>query len=254
MERDITTVKKPIIHAYFLCYNEATILPHLLRHYLSFCDKVCILDNFSTDNSVQIVNSFKNTEVLSYNSGNELRDDIYIQVKNTVWKRSIGVADYVIVGDTDEFLYHKDIESYIQKAFQDGITIFKPRGYHMVGDEDLDLGKNDNIFEKVTKGVKTDVLNKMMMFDCNKIKEINYSFGCHMANPVGEIKLLDDGELKMCHYKFLGMNDHLYKNNIRRQRLSEFNKQYGLGTYYLFTDDQAREDYRGYLNKRENVI
>lgn len=75
-----------------------------------------------------------------------------------------------------------------------------------------------------------------------------------MANPVGEVKLLDDGELKMCHYKFLGMNDHLYKNNIRRQRLSEFNKQYGLGTYYLFTDDQAREDYRGYLNKRENVI
>lgn len=254
MERDTTTIKKPIVHAYFLCYNEATILPHLLKHYLSFCDKVCILDNFSTDNSVQIVNSFKNTEVLSYNSGNELRDDVYIQVKNTVWKRSIGIADYVIVGDADEFLYHKDIESYIQKAFQDGITIFKPRGYHMVGDEDLDLGKNDNIFEKVTKGVKTDVLNKMMMFDCNKIKEINYSFGCHMANPVGEVKLLDDGELKMCHYKFLGMNDHLYKNNIRRQRLSEFNKQYGLGTYYLFTDDQAREDYRGYLNKRENVI
>ena len=67
MERDITTVKKPVIHAYFLCYNEATILPHLIKHYLSFCDKVCILDNFSTDNSVQIVNSFKNTEVLSYN-------------------------------------------------------------------------------------------------------------------------------------------------------------------------------------------
>jgi glycosyltransferase involved in cell wall biosynthesis len=254
MERDITTVKKPVIHAYFLCYNEATILPHLIKHYLSFCDKVCILDNFSTDNSVQIVNSFKNTEVLSYNSGNELRDDIYIQVKNTVWKRSVGVADYVIVGDADEFLYHKDIQSYIQKAYQEGVTIFKPKGYHMVGDEDLDLGKNDNIFEKVTKGVKTDVLNKMMMFDCNKIKDINYSFGCHMANPVGEVKLLDDGELKMCHYKFLGMNDHLYKNNIRRQRLSEFNKQYGLGTYYLFTDDQAREDYRGYLNKRENVI
>ena len=254
MERDITTVKKPVIHAYFLCYNEATILPHLIKHYLSFCDKVCILDNFSTDNSVQIVNSFKNTEVLSYNSGNELRDDIYIQVKNTVWKRSVGVADYVIVGDADEFLYHKDIQSYIQKAYQEGVTIFKPKGYHMVGDEDLDLGKNDNIFEKVTKGVKTDVLNKMMMFDCNKIKDINYSFGCHMANPVGEVKLLGDGELKMCHYKFLGMNDHLYKNNIRRQRLSEFNKQYGLGTYYLFTDDQAREDYRGYLNKRENVI
>jgi glycosyltransferase involved in cell wall biosynthesis len=254
MEKSFKNMKKPIIHAYFICYNEATILPHLLRHYLNFCDKVCIIDNFSTDNSVNIVNSFKNTEVLSYNSNNELRDDIYIQVKNSVWKRSVGVADYVIVGDTDEFLYHEDIQSYIQKAYDNGITIFKPKGYHMVGDEDLDLRPNDNIFEKVTQGVQTDVLNKMMMFDCNKIKDINYSFGCHMANPVGEVKLLDDGELKMCHYKFLGINDHLYKNNIRRQRLSEFNKQYGLGTYYLFTDEQAKEDYMGYLNKREKVF
>jgi hypothetical protein len=224
MEKSFKNMKKPIIHAYFICYNEATILPHLLRHYLNFCDKVCIIDNFSTDNSVNIVNSFKNTEVLSYNSNNELRDDIYIQVKNSVWKRSVGVADYVIVGDTDEFLYHEDIQSYIQKAYDNGITIFKPKGYHMVGDEDLDLRPNDNIFEKVTQGVQT------------------------------EVKLLDDGELKMCHYKFLGINDHLYKNNIRRQRLSEFNKQYGLGTYYLFTDDQAKEDYMGYLNKREKVF
>ena len=81
MERSIKSMKKPIIHAYFLCYNEANILPHLLKHYLSFCEKVVILDNHSTDNSVEIVKSFENTEVIPYNSNGELRDDIYIQLK-----------------------------------------------------------------------------------------------------------------------------------------------------------------------------
>ena len=254
METSTTPLKSPIIHAYFLCYNEATLLPHLLRHYLSFCDKVCIIDNFSTDNSIKIINSFKNTEVLSYNSNNQVRDDIYLQIKNTVWKKSIGIADYVIVGDADEFLHHEDIKSFIDKSFNDGITIFKPKGYHMVGDEDLDLQENDNIFNEVTNGVQVDVLNKLMMFNCNKIKDINYSFGCHMANPVGEVKLLEDSNLKMCHFKFLGVNNHLYRNNIRRQRLSEFNKQYGLGTYYLYSDQEVREDYKKHFDKRTKVL
>jgi glycosyltransferase involved in cell wall biosynthesis len=247
-------MKKPIVHAYFLCYNEANILPHLLRHYLSFCEKVTIIDNNSTDNSVEIVNSFPNTQILEYNSNKELRDDIYIQIKNNVWKNSKNIADYVIVGDADEFLYHEDIISFLTKAYNDNVTIFKPEGYHMVGDEDLILNFDDNIFDKVKEGVKTNVLDKMMIFNCNQINEINYSFGCHAANPVGNIKLISDNSLKMLHYKFMGLKDHMYKQKIRGERLSDFNKKLGLGTYYLFTEEQQINDYRSYLEKRKKVI
>jgi hypothetical protein len=246
--------KKPIVHAYFVCYNEETILPHLLKYYLTFCEKITILDNGSTDKSIEIIKSYKNVDVLNFNSNNEFNDYVHIILKNQIWKTSINVADFVIVGDIDEFLYHPNMTQFLIDSKNNGYTIFKPFGYHMVGENGLELTPDDNIFEKVTDGVRTEVLDKMMMFDCNKIKEINYNFGCHFANPSGEIKLFNNPDLKMLHFKFLGLKNHLYRNNIRRERLSEFNKKNGFGTYYLYTDDEVIEDYKSYYTKKTKVI
>jgi glycosyltransferase involved in cell wall biosynthesis len=86
-------MEKPIVHAFFLCYNEANILPHLLKHYLSFCEFVTILDNNSTDNSVEIVKSFPNTDIIPWDSNEELNDGLYLKLKNHVWKSSAGISD-----------------------------------------------------------------------------------------------------------------------------------------------------------------
>jgi glycosyltransferase involved in cell wall biosynthesis len=247
-------MKKPIVHAFFLCYNEANILPHLLKHYLSFCEFVTILDNNSTDNSVEIVKSFQNTDIIPFDSKNEFHDGLHIKLKNHVWKSSIGIADYVILGDTDEFLYHEDMVNFLINSKENGVTLFKPEGYHMVADIDFNLTPTDNLLDSVKHGVRTSVLDKMMMFDCNKIENINYNFGCHNANPTGQIKLSTDTSLKMLHYKFLGLEDHKYKQKIRAERLSDFNKQHGFGLYYLYNEEEQINDYMGYLNKREIVL
>mgnify|MGYP003885661107 CR=1 FL=1 len=42
------------IHLYSICYNEQVMLPHFIDHYSSFCDKLFIYDNFSTDLSSDI--------------------------------------------------------------------------------------------------------------------------------------------------------------------------------------------------------
>lgn len=245
---------KPIVHAFFLCYNEANLLPHLLKYYLSFCEKVTILDNNSTDNSVEIINSFTNTEIIPWDSKGELNDALYIKLKNHVWKSSVGYADYVIVGDADEFLYHENIIDFLIESKNKGITLFRPEGYHMVADENFKLNKNDDLIDLVKTGIRLPVLDKLMMFDCNKINNINYNFGCHNANPQGEIKLHQYDGLKMLHYKFLGVNDYVYRNSLRRERLSGFNKEHGLGTYYLYSDEENVEDYINHLNKRTNIL
>ena len=247
-------MKKPIVHAFFICFNEENILPQLLTHYLSFCEKVTILDNRSTDRSVEIVNSFPNTEVIPYDSNNELNDSIYIKLKNHVWKSSIGYADYVIVGDCDEFLYHENMVEFLIQSKQNGITLFKPEGFHMVADEYFIISPYENLLETVKNGVRAPVLDKMMVFDCNEISNINYNIGCHSANPIGNIKLHQYDGLKMLHYKFLGLEDHKYKQKIRAERLSEFNKQNGFGLYYLASEKEQEEDYRSYLNKSIKII
>ena len=92
------------------------------------------------------------------------------------------------------------------------------------------------------------------MFDCHSIKEINYGYGAHGANPQGEIKISNNTSLKMLHYKFLGLEDYIYKNKIRAERLSGFNKKNGMGLYYLFTEDEIIVDYKLYVSKRVKLL
>jgi len=245
---------KPIVHAFFVCYNEEGILPHLLRYYSTFCEKIIIMDNNSTDSSVEIVNSFPNTEVIPFESNEEFHDGIHIQLKNEVWKSSIGVADFVILGDTDEFLYHEDMEKFLIDSKARGMTVFRPEGYHMIADEELVLLADDNVLDRIKNGVRTPVLDKPMMFDCNKIKEINYNFGCHSATPTGDVRWSTTNDLKMLHFKFVGIEDYLYKNKIRAERLSKFNRDNGFGTYYLVSEEEFRLDYKSYLDKRTKVL
>jgi hypothetical protein len=246
--------KKPIVHAFFLCYNEANLLPHLLKHYLSFCERVTILDNNSTDNSVDIINSFSNTDIIPWDSKEELNDALYIKLKNHVWKSSIGYADYVIVGDADEFLYHENMIDFLIECKEKGVTLFRPEGFHMVADGDFNLKPTDDLISLVKNGIRLPVLDKLMMFDCNKIANINYNFGCHNANPQGEIILHQYNGLKMLHYKFLGIENYVYRNSLRRERLSQFNKDNGLGVYYMYSDDENVKDYNEHLNKRTKIL
>jgi hypothetical protein len=247
-------MKKPIIHAYFICHNEEYIMPHLLRYYSDFCEKIYIIDNMSDDNTRDIVNSFDNTEIIDYNSKGKFDDNKHMNLKNNVWKISEGIADYVILGDSDEFLYNENMEEFLTRVFEQGYTFFKPHGSHMIADENLILKSDDDLLSIVKYGVPTNVLNKPMMFNCNKIKEINYSLGAHMANPIGEVKMYHEEDLKMLHYKYIGLENHLRRCKSRGSRLSDFNLRTGVGRFYLFTDNENIKDYRNYLNKRIKII
>ena len=92
------------------------------------------------------------------------------------------------------------------------------------------------------------------MFNCNKIKEINYSLGAHLANPIGDVKTYNGEDLKMLHYKYIGLENHLKRCKSRGSRLSDFNLKYGVGKFYLFDDETNILDYRNLLNKREKII
>ena len=47
------------ITLYTICYNEQEMLPYFLNHYSKMVDKIVVYDNQSTDNSRQILESFK---------------------------------------------------------------------------------------------------------------------------------------------------------------------------------------------------
>ena len=86
-----------VVHYYILCWNEERILPQVLDHYSKFCQKMVVMDNESDDRSVEIIQSYPNAEVRTYQSNSQIRNDIYLEIKNNIWKESRGKADWVIV-------------------------------------------------------------------------------------------------------------------------------------------------------------
>ena len=42
------------IACYTITYNEELMLPHFIKHYKQFCDKIVVYDNMSTDRTKEI--------------------------------------------------------------------------------------------------------------------------------------------------------------------------------------------------------
>ncbi len=125
-------MKIPIIHLYSICYNEKVLMPHFLDYYSGFCDKIYIYDNQSDDDTVKICEKYNNVSVLTFDTAGKIRDDIYLTIKNNIWKKSRGIADYVIVCDIDEFLFHHDLMNFLNNIKSNNVTIVKPIGFNMV--------------------------------------------------------------------------------------------------------------------------
>lgn len=198
------------IDVFAICYNESFMLPHFIKHYKSLGANITIYDNFSTDNSQQIILDSGCT-LKTYDSGGQIRDDLYLGIKNEVWKHS--KADWVIVCDLDEFIFLPfDITPY---------NIIRTQGYDMIGSPPS------------RTGVKNDMYSKAVMFRPSAFAQIGYAPGCHKFNPsMREPMRLSTQIAPLLHYKYIS-EEYVYNRHLMYQsRLSEFNKQYGFGVGY----------------------
>lgn len=205
------------VDVFAICYNEEFLLPRFIEHYQKvFGAAITIFDNYSTDRSREIAAEL-GCNVRLYDSGNQVRDDIYLKIKNNCWKYS--KADWVIVCDIDEFLeVDFDITPY---------TLIGTLGYDIVS---ADLHSRF--------GVYNWMMNKYVMFRPNKMRNINYQPGCHKCSPDGEV-VPSKEFAKLLHRKYISP-EYVYNKHLAcQERLSDINKKYGWGTQYM---DVSMED------------
>ena len=72
-----------------------------------------VWDNFSDDGSRQLIEACPNAVLMSYDSGGEYSERILQRLKNNCWKWS--TADWVIVCDVDELVYHPHLLQYLEE-------------------------------------------------------------------------------------------------------------------------------------------
>ena len=223
----------PAIDAYIICWNEEKIIRHTLNHYAGFCRQITLLNNFSTDSTVALAHKYyPSVKVIDYDTNNETRDDILQEIKNNCWKQS--TADYVIVCDTDEFLYAGDMRRQLEMLYEHNVALPLVMGYNM-GSETFPDNFDIPIYEQVKYGVRERLFDKQIIFSPRYVAEINYALGCHECRPIlKEEKMRDLAiEFKLLHFKYLG-KEYLYeKHEAYANRLSLFNIRTSVGSHYL---------------------
>ena len=240
--------KNTIIHAHIIAWNEENILPYTLDYYSKFCEKIFIYDNYSTDNSDEIYKKYNKVTVIKWSNDDKYNDVHLIKIKNECYKNESRTADWVIVCDCDEFLYHSNLIEKLNEYKLKGITIPLISGHDMVSSE-FPIYDGELLTNKVKVGSDMYMpMCKNIIFD-PKIN-IYFTLGAHSSTSDNTI-YSENRELKLLHYKFLGVNyvEKLYKNRV--DRLSDFNKQHGLSVHW---NNVPYEYMKTILEKNNNVI
>lgn len=221
------------IELYMIAYNEEEILPFVLDYYSGFCSKITVFDNWSTDRTREIAEKYG--EVKVFGRAGVLDDQAYLDVKNHCWKGS--KADFVIVCDTDEVLYHPDLVANLQA--HPNATIFNTQGFeifsHSIPRETL---------LELTTGVIDNNYSKNIIFS-PKLKEIDFVFGCHVSRPKG---LVNYGAFKpvVLHYRSIGGPDRMvkrYAERSARKKLSAINMRWNLGHHYDTAPNEIKKQW-----------
>jgi hypothetical protein len=138
-----------ILHVYLICSDDGTLLTHLL-HYYCTADKIIIC----ATKVMEIC--YPNVTVRTFEKS--------AQVRNTIWKESIGQADYVIVHDTNELVVSlNDIKTHLEALKERRITHVQCVCYDIPYTQYICLESADYL----KTGTLNQSYNEIILFDPN---------------------------------------------------------------------------------------
>jgi glycosyltransferase involved in cell wall biosynthesis len=215
-----------MIEAYLVAFNEEETIHLSIKHYQKFCSRVTILNNHSTDRTVEIAKSM-GCRIKNFGTAGILNDRDYINIKNECWKES--KYDWVIVCDADEIL---DLPDWFEAGPRHP-TIVKTQGWNVFSHE---MPKSDWL--EITNGHPEENYSKTVMFNPKQITDINFRIGCHVSSPRGNVIWAEE-TLTLFHYRNVGGPQRLVdRHNLYRPRMSDENLQKNWGHHYLKSDEE----------------
>jgi len=223
------------VETYLITWNREDTIHLTVQHYLQY-GKVTVYDNYSTDNTRRICTAL-GANVKMFGLPDVLSDQEYLTIKNHCWKGS--QADLVIVCDDDEILIPE---------FEQGATIYKTQGFSMFSND-----VPHETFLEINTGYKDNKYSKLVMFDPKEITEIGYVYGCHEANPKGNIRW-SVGTSNLYHYNGIGGAQRMIDRHVlyeQRRLKSPVNVRWGLGKEYGYSSESKRIWFKEQLEKSE---
>jgi hypothetical protein len=233
------------INVFLLCFNEASLLPHTIKHYKKYLPScnITIYDNESTDDSVKIATELGCT-IVSWNSNNILDEGMQTSLRNNIWKDCNN--GWIIMADMDEFVCVTEDD--LINEMNSGVTILNIEGCEMIGEsETLDLTDID--LQKIKKYVYNFMESKKLCFLREAIIDMNYGPGSHECFPTGKIVYSSNVYINK-HMSILGL-PFLKNKMIERYKRCEKNRKLGLSTHYTTNIEEIEQMYICNINNSQ---
>ena len=220
------------IDLYTITWNEQRLLPFFLEYYVPWIDRLIVFDDKSDDGTAEVLARHPKVDLRTFPPKGESFVLAALGVWENVWKESRGRADWVVVTNIDEFIFHPaGMRGYLERCATEGITMVHPRGYEMVGDVFPDPGKS--LVKGVRRGVPMFGQDKRQVFNPNAITDINYTTGRHQCRPTGTVVEPSSVEAALLHYKYVCPHAYLMRRQrALARRMLDGDMRSGFGTQY----------------------
>jgi hypothetical protein len=216
---------------YVVLHNERPMLLYFLKHYAPLCDRIIIYDDHSSDAGPQIALGYMNVEIRAY-PGDGLDDMEFVHFAARTYPEARGRADWCIWADADEFIYHPDLRGYLARCKQQGINLPNVRGYAMFSDAFPTTP--GQIYDEIRAGVRYVPEDKPVVFQPELT--IRWAAGKHTADAEGAVRG-GEAEIKLLHYRNLGEQWFIERNNRNYARMTVRNVMARMG-WQTFPDNQ----------------
>jgi len=206
------------------------MLGFMFRNYDDLVQRYVVYDDGSTDGSLDILAAHPKVEIRDQAAYRNPSSRILaaLSLLETCWHESRGRADWVIVCDIDEHLYHPRIDLYLSACKRAGITIIPALGYQMIADEFPPQGIR--LSNSLTMGAPFEDMNKLIIFSPDDVDATLCQPGRHKAAPVGRIVAPLRDELLLLHYKYMGFKQTMQRHQQYRTRqlLTDISNDWGV--------------------------
>lgn len=234
-------------------YNEEFLAPFFLNHY-SWVDKIHILlDTDTNDNTEQIIRKYNNVEIEHFTFPDMLDDFLKVKAFNDKYKELD--ADYVILVDSDEFIFsniiNKPVRDHINETGKDVYFVNLWQVYKH--ETDLPLDPNVPVAVQRRHGIP-DLQHREYFYYIKPAvvrtgKDLRWEVGNHELTYEGtrvhwwksDIQTMKDLNistekhemLQGAHWRIVDLYQALKRKiDHRKQRLSKVNLANGLGGHY----------------------
>jgi hypothetical protein len=207
------------------------MLPFFFRHYDNLVDHYFVFDNGSTDGSLALLENHGRVEISHFDVLGDSFVDEERRLGDTMWRNSD--ADWVIITDIDEHIYHPNLTDYLQRCANDGVTAIQSVGYEMVSDS-FPTGTQP-LVELVTIGTRSAGHDRLCIFNPSEITETNFTVGRHEAEPGGRVVWPTYPEVLLLHFKQLGVDYPIIRSAELRLGLRERDLAESWGVHYTWS-------------------